>query len=191
MKLRLETVIVAGALGVLMLGGCANRIGYVQSEQLSFIKDQFFSIVGWTDQGPQPTWLLYWLGETRPLYAINAENQILFATESGALLRFEENQIIESRSLVPIDKAVLIRKDKTNLAYWINRKLIATHQCQPWTIERSSSRSGLDAKFVQVCLKEDETYSNHYSINTDGQLTELRFLIHPDYPSVRLELAPE
>lgn len=84
-----------------LLMGCTTEFGSFQSSQLTFVRDQLRSNI---DGGPRPEWMIHWLGEERPVYAVNAGSQVLFANESGDLLRFRDNQIVEARNLLPEEK---------------------------------------------------------------------------------------
>ena len=93
------------ALVPFLLIGCTTEFGSFQSSQLTFVRDQLLNAI---DGGPRPEWVIHWLGEERPVYAVNAGSQVLFANESGDLLRFHDNQIVEARNLLPGEKIVLI-----------------------------------------------------------------------------------
>ena len=90
-----------------LLSGCVTEFGSFQSSQLTFVRDQLLNAI---DGEPRPEWVLHWLGEERPVYAVNAGSQILFANESGDFVRFYSNQIVEARNLLPGERIVLIEK---------------------------------------------------------------------------------
>lgn len=172
---------------ITLLCGCVTEFGSIQSSQLTFLRDR---LVGYTDKGPQPAWKIHWLGEERPVYAVNAGNQVLFANESGDFVRFQDNQIIEVRNLLPGERHVLIEPSGAALHYWVNGSSIGVHTCHRWELERAQKQSD-GASFVQSCSNDDMTYKNRFAINRDRKLVQLMYYVHPQYPPVRLELVEE
>ena len=182
---RFSTVNIA--LVAFLLTGCTTEFGSFQSSQLTFVRDQLRSN---SDRGPRPEWVIHWLGEERPVYAVNAGSQVLFANESGDLLRFYDNQIVEARNLLPGEKIVLIEKGTTGLHYRVNGSSIGVHACHSWEVEQMEENfSG--TSFLQLCSQGERTYSNRFAVNQDRQLVRLIYYVHPEYPPVRLELATE
>ena len=175
------------ALVTCLLSGCVTGFGSFQSSQLTFLRDQ---LLGNADRGPRPQWVIHWLGEERPVFAVNAGSQVLFANESGDLLRFSGNQIVEARNLLPGEKIVLIEKGSTGLQYRVNGSSIGMHACHSWEVEQMEENfSG--TSFLQLCSQGERTYSNRFAVNQDRQLVRLIYYVHPEYPPVRLELATE
>ena len=126
------------ALVTCLLSGCVTGFGSFQSSQLTFVRDQLRSN---SDRGPRPEWVIHWLGEERPVFAVNAGSQVLFANESGDLLRFYGNQIVEARNLLPGEKIVLIEKETTGLHYRVNGSSIGVHVCLAWEVGQSKKNS--------------------------------------------------
>ena len=175
------------ALVTCLLSGCVTGFGSFQSSQLTFVRDQ---LIGNADRGPRPQWVIHWLGEERLVYAVNAGNQILFANESGDLLRFSGNQIVEARNLLPGEKIVLIEKKTPGLHYRVNGSSIGVHACLAWEVEQLITNSP-GTSFVQKCSQREIEYVNRVAVNQDRQLVRLIYYVHPEYPPVRLELATE
>ena len=175
------------ALVTFLLTGCTTEFGSFQSSQLTFVRDQLLNAI---DGGPRPEWVIHWLGEERPVYAVNAGSQILFANESGDFLRFYDNQIVEARNLLPGEKIVLIEKGTTGLHYRVNGSSIGVHACLAWEVEQLITNSP-GTSFVQKCSQREIEYVNRVAVNQDRQLVRLIYYVHPEYPPVRLELATE
>ena len=167
--------------------GCTTEFGSFQSPQLTFVRDQ---LRGNIDGGPRPEWMIHWLGEERPVYAVNAGSQVLFANESGDLLRFHDNQIVEARNLLPGEKIVLIEKGIASLHYRINGSSIGVHACLAWEVEQLMT-SSLGTSYVQKCSHGKTDYANRVVVNQTRELVRLIYYIHPEYPPVRLELDKE
>ena len=179
---KLIVVLVASS-----LSGCTTEFGSFQSSQFTFLRDHLF---GNTDKGPRPEWVIHWLGEERPVYAVNAGSQVLFANESGDLLRFYDNQIVEARNLLPGEKIVLIEKGMTSLHYRIDGSSIGVHVCLAWEVGQSKTNFPATS-FAQKCSQGEIEYINRVEVNQDRQLVRLIYYVHPEYPPVRLELATE
>ena len=175
------------ALVTFLLTGCTAQFGSFQSTQLTFVRDQLLNAI---DEGPRPEWVIHWLGEERPVYAVNAGSQVLFANESGDLLRFYGNQIVEARNLLPGEKIVLIEKKPPGLHYRVNGSSIGVHACLAWEVEQLITNSPVTS-FVQKCSQREIEYVNRVAVNQDRQLVRLIYYVHPEYPPVRLELATE
>ena len=175
------------ALVTCLLSGCVTGFGSFQSSQLTFVRDQ---LLGNADRGPRPQWVIHWLGEERPVYAVNAGSQVLFANESGDLLRFSGNQIVEARNLLPGERIVLIEKATTSLHYRIDGRSIGVHVCLAWEVGQSKMNSPATS-FAQKCSQGEIEYINRVEVNQDRQLVRLIYYVHPEYPPVRLELATE
>ena len=175
------------ALVTFLLTGCTTEFGSFQSSQLTFVRDQLLNAI---DGGPRPEWVIHWLGEERPVYAVNAGSQVLFANESGDLLRFYGNQIVEARNLLPGDKIVLIEKATPGLHYRVNGSSAGIHACLTWEAEKSKTKF-LGTSFIQKCSQREIEYVNRVAVNQDRQLVRLIYHVHPEYPPVRLELATE
>ena len=175
------------ALVTFLLTGCTTEFGSFQSSQLTFVRDQLLNAI---DGGPRPEWVIHWLGEERPVYAVNAGSQVLFANESGDLLRFYGNQIVEARNLLPGEKIVLIEKETSGLHYRVNGSSIGVHACLAWEVEQLIPNSP-STSFVQKCSLREIEYVNRVAVNQDRQLVRLIYYVHPEYPPVRLELASE
>ncbi|MDC0237532.1 hypothetical protein OAL49_03600 [Gammaproteobacteria bacterium] len=175
------------ALVTFLLMGCTTEFGSFQSSQLTFVRDQLRSNI---DRGPRPEWVIHWLGEKRPVYAVNAGSQVLFANESGDLLRFYDNQIVEARNLLPGEKIVLIDKEMTNLHYRVNGSSIGVHACLVWQVEQLMTSSP-GTSYVQKCSHGETDYANRVAVNRTRELVRLIYYVHPAYPPVRIELGKE
>ena len=78
------------------LGGCSFH-----SNQLSAL-----STLWSEDSGPQKNWRVSWDGELTDVYAINAQDQIIFADGDGFLLRFDGWQITSIEGVLPGGEAL-------------------------------------------------------------------------------------
>ena len=53
------------------------------------------------DQGPQKNWQVRWLNRTFDVYAINTDQEVIFADGEGFILRFEGWQVTQVQGLLP------------------------------------------------------------------------------------------
>ena len=166
-----------------VLTGCSTSFVSIDSKQVSFLRQVLMTT---KEQRPLPTWVGYWEGEPRSLYAVNAGSQILFANELGDLIRFQDGQIVEVRNLFPSGEVLTIIRNKASLEYKVGRNTVAEHTCSGWKTHDRMRRNPAITEVVQRCANNDFVYENSYSIDPEKRVIRLNFLIHPDYPPLIL-----
>ena len=122
------------------------------------------------------------------IFAINHEGQIFFASYDDHLIQFKGNQVINVQGFFGDDAIVKIDLNDYRLRYTYNNKLIGEHKCYPW-----NDSSSLEAKIKikeQICFDQqaDYNYKNRIYTNTEDQIIALEFKIHPNYPSIKIQL---
>ena len=88
---------------LLLFVGCIGSLGgcSFHSNQLSAL-----STLWSEDSGPQKNWRVSWDGELTDVYAINVQDQIIFADGDGFLLRFDGWQITSIEGVLPGGEAL-------------------------------------------------------------------------------------
>ncbi len=137
---------------------------------------------------PQPNWITEWAALNIDIFAINHEGQIFFASYDDHLIQFKGNQVINVQGFFGDDAIVKIDLNDYRLRYTYNNKLIGVHKCYPW-----NDSSSLEAKIKikeQICFDQqaDYNYKNRIYTNTEDQIIALEFKIHPNYPSMKIQL---
>jgi len=132
-------------------------------------------------------WNLYWLGEERPVHAINVSGHTLFANESGDLVQFDGWQVIRSDNLLPGTRIATVQTTNTGLRYIENSLIVSQDVCVDWEMNTGNSAEAVKV-YTQTCDSEDDSYVNEIHLNELDELTKLIFKIHPEYPSLTLQL---
>ena len=132
-------------------------------------------------------WNLYWLGEERPVHAVNVSGHILFANESGDLIQFDGWQVIRSDNLLPGARIATVQTTNTGLRYIENSLIVSQDVCVDWKMNTGNSSEAVKV-YTQTCDSEGDSYINEIHLNELDELTKLIFKIHPEYPSLILQL---
>ncbi|MED6332239.1 MAG: hypothetical protein VX605_01710 [Pseudomonadota bacterium] len=132
-------------------------------------------------------WNLYWLGEERPVHAVNVSGHILFANESGDLIQFDGWQVIRSDNLLPGARIATVQTTNTGLRYIENSLIVSQDVCVDWKMNTGNSAEAVKV-YTQTCDSEGDSYINEIHLNELDELTKLIFKIHPEYPSLILQL---
>lgn len=154
------------------------------SSQYDFIKN--LVVEKRNSQKPEKNWTAYWVDRQIDLYAINFENQIIFADENVNIF-FKDNMIYKATGLLPNNSVLDIESNNNSIIYNMNGKKIAADSCE---LSQMVIINNLSKNYFQPCLatKANIPYENEVNINSEGFITEIRFKIHPDYPSLRLRI---
>ncbi len=137
-------------------------------------------------QKPEKNWTAYWVDRKIDLYAINFENQIIFADENVNIF-FKDNMIYKVTGLFPDNSVLDIESNSNSIIYNMNGNKIAVDLCE---LSQTVIVKDLSEHYVQPCLSTEANrhYENEININSEGFITEIRFKIHPDYPLLRLRI---
>ena len=154
------------------------------SSQYEFIKS--LVIEKNKSQKPEKNWTAYWVDRQIDLYAINVENQIIFADENINIF-FKDNVIYKVTGLLPNNSVLDIESGKNSIIYNMNEKKISSDSCE---ISQMVITEDLSKNYFQTCMatRENRPYDNKVSINSEGYITEILFKIHPDYPLLQLRV---
>tara|TARA_B100000902_G_scaffold107412_1_gene109246 strand:- start:5882 stop:6409 length:528 start_codon:yes stop_codon:yes gene_type:complete len=154
------------------------------SSQYDFIKS--LVVDQNNSQKPEKNWTAYWVDRQIDLYAINFENQIIFADENINIF-FKDNIIYKVTGLLPNNSVLDIESNYNNKIYYMNENQIAVNSCE---LGQMAITENLGKNYYQLCSAEEanRSYKNEIKINSEGYITEIRFKIHPDYPLLRLRI---
>lgn len=131
-------------------------------------------------------WYAQWNNEDYTVYAINAsESQTLFGYDSRLLLSFNGWNLTDVIGFLPDEDVGRIEVQSEELLYFLNGRLLARHKCEPWVTSEQQNGGILH---YQAC-EGREPYANEIDINSEGMVTRLHYLLHPEYPQLTLKPA--
>jgi len=135
-----------------------------------------------------PSWVIDWTGIKINIYAINGNSRIFFANYDYYFLVFDGWQIIRAEGFFPDNMAAEIKVSDSDLTYILNDKIIMTDSCKPWLISTEKTTNFI--LYQQICsvTKNDDSYTNLIFINENKQIIGLKYKLHPDYPSIQLNM---
>ena len=135
---------------------------------------------------PEKNWSAFWLNQQIDLYAINFENQIIFADEVINIF-YKDKQIYKITGLFPENSIIEIHLNDRDLTYIVNRKKIRIDSCEA---AQSVVMDDLTEKSSRSCSesKSGKTYENQVITNSEGMIISMQFKIHPDYPILQLSM---
>ncbi len=154
------------------------------SSQYDFIKS--LVVEKNNSQKPKKNWTAYWVDRQIDLYAINIENQIIFADENINIF-FKDNVIYKVTGLLPNNSVLDIESNNNSMIYSMDGRIIAADLCE---LSQTLIMKDASKHHVQPCLSAEANrlYENEVNISSEGYITEIRFKIHPDYPLLRLRI---
>jgi hypothetical protein len=133
---------------------------------------------------PQKNWIMNWEEQEIELYAINFEDQIIFA-DSSVKIFFKENQIYKVIGLLPDNSVLDIKSANNELMYISDNVIVSGDYCE--TV-KSIKQPNDDILYIRSCYQESSSrqYNNRFTINSEGMIVNLEFMIHPDYSVLKL-----
>jgi hypothetical protein len=154
----------------------------IQSSQYNFIKN-FTTDKNNTD-APKKNWSLFIENKKIDLYAINLDDQIIFADEDINIF-FKNNQIYKATGLYSDITSMEIATNNNRLNYIADNKGLSTDICEAMIKSIQNKRKVHTIK----CIEESSNlgYLNQIVINSDEQVIGLRYKIRPNYPSIELK----
>ena len=166
------------------LNACSlNRVSFY-APQIQFLSSLIFNRDNTLEDA---AWSLYWIGEERPVHAVNVSGHILFANESGDLVQFDGWQVIRSDNLLPGARIATVQATNNGLRYIENSLIVSRDVCVDWEMNTGNSAGAIKI-YTQTCDNEDDSYINEIHLNELDEITKLIFKIHPQYPSLVLQL---
>mgnify|MGYP000553597401 CR=1 FL=1 len=167
------------------LNACSvSRVGFYVP-QVQFLSSLIFNRDNTLEDA---AWSLYWLGEERPVHAVNVSGHILFANESGDFVQFDGWQVIRSDNLLPGARVASVQITDNGLRYIENSLIVSQDICADWVMSAQSNPSEAAIIYRQICGTDADSYVNEIHLNELNEITKLIFKIHPQYPSLLLQL---
>ena len=169
MKYRVR-ILVVWVLTMIFISGCTFR-----SNQLNFLVS-LLPING--EGGPVASWYLSSDKIYELVYPINTEAEVWFANKEGLFIRFDGWNIIEAQKIsselanVKIDSVV----DKKYYFFKGENEVVAS--CSEWN--RSSTSYAEMIIYEENCIFEGQVFSNRITVNSEGAIVEIRFILHPE-----------
>jgi len=156
-----------------------------QSKQFNFIRN---ILENKKMESIAPSWVIDWTGIKINIYAINGNNRIIFANYDYYFLVFDGWQIIRAEGFFPDDMVAEIKVSDSDLTYILNDKIIMIDSCKPWFISADETTNFI--LYQQICsvTENDDSYTNLIFINENKQIIGLKYKLHPDYPSIQLNM---
>lgn len=155
----------------------------VQSSQYNMIKNLL------TDEDntflPKKNWSLFIEDRVIDLYAINYEDQIIFADEKINLF-YKDNQIYKVQGLYSDAKSIDIMIEKNSLEYIVNNESLSIDYCDSMIVSDEKKQKLYTKKCYYGSSKR--SYLNQITLNSDSLVIGLRFKIRPNYPAVELKI---
>ena len=138
------------------------------------------------DQGPEKNWQVSWMNRTFDVYAINTDQEVIFADGEGFILRFDGWQVTQVQGLLPSQDTLNISiealSDGTgvSLEYQGNGSRFGEQQCTNWAPNNLDSNN-LEQYVVyeQDCTTATGPVTHSIALNGERQLMALSFTLHP------------
>ena len=155
-----------------------------QSSQYDFVK----KVMGKENitVRPKKNWTLEWMQKETDLYAVNANNKVIFA-DNLINIFFENMQIYKITGLFPNNLDLEIKRIDQGLEYFLDGKIVTSDFCE---LAKLNSANNSNASYSRVCYEEitKEKYENQVNVNSDGLLISMAFKVHPSYPLLQLSI---
>ena len=135
---------------------------------------------------PKKNWIAYWLDQKIDLYAINLENQIIFADDDINIF-YKDKQIYKITGLLPNNSVLEIDSNDGALVYILNGRKTAVDLCE---IGQTVASDDLSEKYSRSCFesKSENIYENQVIFNSEGMVVSMQFKVYPDYPLLQLSI---
>ena len=163
-----------------LINGCA-----FQSSQLDLIRQFLAASNNNSDDKPRKNWQVRWMGQQFDLYAINLQDQIIFADEKINIF-VSDNHIYKITGLLLESNEISIEKNDNRFVYYENEKKISDGLCENSTRVQYSDTIEISVKCV--LKKNNEVFENKLILNDQHQIIRIYHKIHPDYPMLRLSM---
>ena len=135
---------------------------------------------------PKKNWTIFWGDKVIDLYAINFEDQVIFADEKINIF-FKDRQIYKITGLLPEDSVIEIDSNDDRLIYILNGREVSVDSCEEGRI---TVLNDYKQRYSRLCSnnKHNNSYDNQIMFNPEGMITSMLFKINPDYPLLQLSL---
>lgn len=160
---------------LLLLSACSFHSSQWDALQETFSEDE--------SSLADVVWKANWNGSDYLLYAVSAQEETIFAYDRRIRVHFNGWNITEVVGVLASEASLTIEEQGKELLYFMDNRLMARHSCEPWQQEELIDLGEL--RYFQECSGR-EKYRNRIDVSSEGNITRLEFLIHPEYPSILL-----
>ena len=157
-----------------------------QSAQLDYIRGILDERSNSSEKFPSKNWVALWVNKSIDLYAVNLNDQVIFA-DSNINIFFKKNHIYKVTGLLPNNEVISIDFFGQYKDYKLNGNQISFDKCEDF-------QSRIDDQNVtrstQICYDSsmDNYYKNEITLNSEMQLIKIKIVIHPSYPPIELSI---
>lgn len=163
----------------------------IQLSSCSFHSSQYDSLkklVNKQDNSLKPAknWVAYWVDQKIDLYAINFEDQIIFADENINIF-YRDKQVYKITGILPDSSTLEIESNDVSLLFLSDGKKIGVDSCEVGFLVERDEKS---EKYMRSCIekKSGKNYENQVVFNSEGLIIGMQFKVHPDYPLLQLSM---
>jgi len=155
-----------------------------QSSQYNFLKNLVINNDNLDE--PKKNWSLILENKEIYLYAINYEDQIIFANKHINIF-FKNNQIIKVTGLFDDIDEIEIISNNDSLSYIADNTELSTDICDSEMISYTQAKN---KKYIKICYEESSkiSYENQVIVSHSGLLVGVKFKVRPDYPIIELRV---
>ena len=167
-------------LSLIVLSSCS-----FQSTQVDIIKEMI------TDKNnvslPQKNWSYLWDNQEIDIYAVNADELILFLDEEVQIF-LRDNHLYRINGLIAKELIIEIEMENNNLKYIIDDTQLKFAACQNSYIDIDQKNNR--TIYLQQCVhsKTNDTFDNKVVYDSNNEIIALKFMIHPDYSPLKLRM---
>ena len=137
------------------------------------------------EEGPVKNWTAYWMDKEIDLFAINYDNQVIFADEKINIF-YKDYQVYKVKGLYPDAQSLDIMSENNSLVYVVDDETLSIDYCDPMILSEKQKQK----LYTKKCYYESSKrpYVNQITLNSDNLIIGLRFKIRPNYPVIELKL---
>lgn len=135
---------------------------------------------------PEKNWMVYWDNQQVDLYAINFDDQVIFADEE-IIIQYKDRQIYKIINLLTEGSLIDINSSDKSIEYIIDGRKIGLDSCNEGQISLTDEQKN---EYSRLCSNANsgENYKNQIKYNSEGEIVSMQFKIHPDYPPLQLSI---
>lgn len=163
---------------IVFLFSCSFR-----SPQYELLKD--FISSNRDEEGPVKNWTANWMDKEIDLFAINYNDQVIFADEQINIF-YKDYQIYKVMGLYSDVELIDIKLENNSLEYIVGNETLSVDYCDSMIVSDKQKQK----LYTKKCYHESSKrpYLNQITLNSDGLVIGLRFKIRPNYPPIELKI---
>ena len=156
------------------------------SNQYGMFKGMIESFSGDINEASSiPEWVLDWSGYELKMLPTTVADETWFVGAGDVVIRFDGWQIHRVDNLLPRGITITNKISEYELTVWENEKFISRYECSNWISDGNALET--NRLLRQTCFAQDQEFENMIKVGDQGEITELSFIVHPNYPAVLLK----